>query len=97
MSAPTRIRWTVTPDGGYTGRAGAVPADLFRIWPPCDRDPEWIVTSALPHLAGSARYRDDPAEAKGDAEEWLAEFLAMLAAPHPPVAADDSNHEGEQR
>ena len=83
MTATPRIRWTDEEDGGFTGYVGTVEADLFRIWPPDNRDPEWILTHDFPGHPGRRIYNDDPDKLKGFAEEWLAEFASSLGAIFP--------------
>jgi hypothetical protein len=81
----TRIRWDDDCAGDiphYAGRAGTVDADLFKIWPPDGRDPEWLLTPELPGH-DYAVYGDGLEELKGRAEELLAEFVASLGAVFP--------------
>lgn len=75
-----RIRWDDEPEDDvpcYAGRAGKVGADLFMIWPPDERDSQWLLTSQLPGQ-DVAIYGDGLEELKGRAEELLAEFAASL-------------------
>ncbi len=82
----TRIRWDEDPGGPcYAGRAEKVDActrsDLFIIWPPDERDSQWLLTSQLPGQ-DVAIYGDGLEELQGRAEELLAEFAgASLAWP----------------
>ena len=52
-------------------------ADLFIIWPPDERDSQWLLTSQLPGQ-DVAIYGDGLEELQGRAEELLAEFAASL-------------------
>jgi|HubBroStandDraft_6_1064221.scaffolds.fasta_scaffold66720_6 hypothetical protein len=84
-----RIRWDDDCAGDiphYTGRTGAVDADLFKIWPPDGRDPEWLLTSELPGQ-DYAVYGDGLEELKGRAEELLTEFADALGV--SPLAAKE--------
>jgi hypothetical protein len=77
-----RIRWDDDHEGDvphFTGRAGTIDADLFKIWPPNEQAPEWFLTSELPGQ-GYAYDGSGRGELEARAEELLAEFAVSLVA-----------------
>jgi hypothetical protein len=88
-----RIRWHEEAAGNiaaFTGSAGTIDPDVFRIYPPDAAGAPWTLTSSLPGFGHYRTYGDGPDELKDDAERWLAGFVSSLGAVFPE---DDTNPE----